>query len=381
MKIKILYVIDSISFGGGERAFAQIIKGIDKERFEIYCACFPVGEFVEKIKNYAQIMPLNLRNRYNLFNICKLIKIMKEKNIYVVHTQGGRGDFFGRVAAGLARTPIIISSVAAPVEVYDVNLIKRAIYMILDRLSERFVDKFIVVSDTLIKRLIKAHKAASEKIIKIYNGVELEEYDYDIDIGLAVRKEFNLESNVLLVGAIGRLAWVKGLNYFIQAIKRIEDSSPEIGDKIRCLIVGEGNLRKKLEDLAKSLHIEKKIIFTGFRKDIKEILSALDIFVLSSVYEGQPIILLEAMAMAKPIVATDIPGIEETVIDGVSGMLVQPKDHLALAQAIIAFLKDKEKAQKMGLEARRIAEEKFHIEDKIRQHEQLYSDLFLEKQE
>jgi len=379
MKIKILYIIDGIIFGGGERAFAQIIKGIDKEKYEVYCACFAKGAFAEKIKNYVGIFPMDLSNRYNLSNIYGLVKIMKEKNIQIVHTQGGRGDFFGRVAAGLARTPVIISTVATPVEGYDVNPIKRLIYIWLDRISERFVHKFIVVSDTLIKRLVRIHRISPKKIIKIYNGIELEEYTCNTDSGLPVRKEFNLGTDIILLGAIGRLTWVKGLTYLIRAVRNIEEREREIADKIRCLIVGEGKLRKDLENLARTLNIERKIIFTGFRNDIKEILSSLDIFVLPSILEGQPIVLLEAMAMAKPVVVSNIQGVDETIVNGVSGVSVPSGNHVALSQAITSLLKDRVKAQTMGQEARKVIEERFKLQDKIIQHEKLYQQMFLDK--
>ncbi|HCJ67374.1 MAG TPA: hypothetical protein DHV62_08665, partial [Elusimicrobia bacterium] len=119
MKIKIFHVIENASFGGGERAFAQIINGLDKKKFEIYIACLPEGIFAEKIRNNAEIIPLDLRNRFNFSNISYLAKIIKEQKIDVIHSQGARADFFARLAGKLAKTPAIISTIAAPVEEYD----------------------------------------------------------------------------------------------------------------------------------------------------------------------------------------------------------------------------------------------------------------------
>lgn len=375
MKQKILYVIENIFFGGGERVFAQIINGLDKEKFEIYVASLPDGIFEEKIKASAKLLPFKLRNRFSLLRIYRLAKIMKEKNIQIVHSQGGRADFFVRIAAKIAKVPAVISTIAMPVEGYNVGLLRKVIYVTLDRFSERLVDKFIVVSEALRKRLIRKHGIASERIVKIYNGVEIEKLNYDSANTSSVRKELNVEATALLIGTIGRLVWQKGLTYFMRAVKQIVDGKWQMAEQTKFLIVGEGRERKRLESMAHSLNLGDKIIFTGFRSDIKEILYSLDILVLSSVREGQPITLLEAMALGKPIVATNIEGINETVIDGETGILVPPKDSHALAEAIVCLLKDNKKAQKMAQAARKVVEERFNLKDKINQHKQLYETI------
>jgi glycosyltransferase involved in cell wall biosynthesis len=194
-----------------------------------------------------------------------------------------------------------------------------------------------------------------------------------------IRNEFSIKSDVRLVGTIGRLVWQKGLGYFLQAVKEIETRSNIKNAKY--LIVGEGKDHDNLEQKAKELGIRDKVIFTGFRQDIKEILCALDILILPSIREGQPIILLEAMAMGKPVIATDIQGVNETVLNGITGMLVPAKSYLALAKAIINLLKDNKKAQEMGEMGRKLVEEKFNLKDKIKQHEQLYQAVIAERAE
>jgi glycosyltransferase involved in cell wall biosynthesis len=371
MKIKIFHVIENASFGGGERAFAQIINGLDKKKFEIYIACLPEGIFAEKIRNNAEIIPLDLRNRFNFSNISYLAKIIKEQKIDVIHSQGARADFFARLAGKLAKTPAIISTIAAPVEEYDVNFFKKMVYITLDQFSERFVNRFVVVCASLREKLIKKHKISADKISVIHNGIEIEEYRNDTgDKGDRVRREFNAGEDEPLVGTIGRLVWEKGLTYFVEAIK-ILDTRCQMPDT-RFLIVGEGELRESLELKVKSLKLEDKVILTGFRRDVKEILAALDILVLSSLREGFPMITLEAMAMSKPVVATDIEGIREQVINGETGVLVPPKNPEILAEAILRLTQDHNLRRKMGLAGRKSAEDKFNIKEIIKQHEQLY---------
>jgi len=387
MKCKILFVIENATFGGGERAFAQIINGLDKEKFEIYVACLSDGLFVEKIKGDAEILPLDLRNRFNFVNIFQLAKIMKEKKIDIVHSQGARADFFARLAAGFAKVPVSISTVQMPVEGFNVNFFKKIIYIILDRFSEKFVDQFIVPSEALRERLIEKHKISAEKVSLIYNGVEIEsDTRFRIpDARKKIMQELKIPENTMLVGTIGRLVWQKGLPYFIQAVEIINSkfsilrsrASAEDGQipNSKFLIVGEGELEESLKFKVKSLKLEDKVIFTGFRKDVKEILSALDILVLASLREGFPMITLEGMAMGKPAVATNIEGIREQVIDGETGILVPPRNPQALAEAILKLAKSKELREKMGLAGRKLVEEKFDIRGIVKQHEQLYFSL------
>lgn len=377
MKTRILFVIENLYFGGGERAFAQIINGLDKEKFRIYVACSPCGIFPQRIKNSAELIPLDLRRGFCRAKISQLSRIMKQHEIQVVHSQGGRADFFARIAASKARVAAVVSTIAMPVEGYQVGVFKKVIYMILDRFSERFVDRFIVVSEALKKRLMERHRLAQEKIIKISNGIELQQYYQRSEWAAKIKAEFNIGPTVYLVGAIGRLVWQKGLAYFIQAIKEIDVKYS--AQNIKYLVVGEGRQKEALQRQAENLGISDKVIFCSFRDDIREILSALDILVLPSVLEGQPVILLEAMATGKAVVASDIEGVNETVLDNQSGLLVRPKDPSLLAEAIVGLSRDKDKRDQMGKRARKIVEERFDIKEKIKQHEMLYQSILTKK--
>jgi glycosyltransferase involved in cell wall biosynthesis len=263
-----------------------------------------------------------------------------------------------------------------PVEGFNVSTIKRLIYIALNRFSERFVDKFIVVSKALRKGMIEGHKTEPQKVVKIYNGIEIDEYRID-DEGEVIhgksklRKELCLENNVPVIGAIGRLVWQKGFEYFIEAIPDVLKRIPEAV----FLIVGEGPLKDELNVKSKMLKVENKIIFTGFRSDIKEIIASLDILAIPSLLEGLPMILLEAMAMTKPIVATDIDGIKDVLDNGRTGLLVPPKAPEALSEAIVNLLIHKDKAHQMGINARRVVEERFGVDIMVQKVEKVYEEL------
>ena len=375
MKRKILYIIDNITFGGGERGFAQIINNINKDKFEIYAACLHSGLFVDRIKDKANIIPLDLTNQLNLFNIFKIIKIIRDNNIDIVHSQGSRADFYSRIASRLTRhnnLPAVVCTVQMPPEGFDVGIIKKVIYVGIDRLTERFVDRFTVVSKALEKCLIETHKIPINRVKLINNGIETGEYEYNNEAAEKIRAELGIEKDTVLIGTIGRLVWQKGLEYFIDAVDILSQKFTDLNQNVKFLVVGEGPMRKNLEIRVKNLGLTNRVIFAGFRKDIKEILCALDLLVMASVLEGQPMILLEGMAVGKAIVATDIEGINETVVNGVSGLLAPPKNPKLLADTIISLVKDENKRRQMGINARRIVEEKFDFSKIVRQYEYLY---------
>jgi glycosyltransferase involved in cell wall biosynthesis len=372
---KILYVIDALEFGGGERCFAQIINRLSSDN-KIMVACLPTGIFREKInRSGVKVKLVDMRNRFNLRVFFQLADLMKKEKIDIVNSQGARADFFARIAAKLARVSFVVSTVPMPVEGFDVNPIKKLIYIALNRFSERFVDRFIVVSDALEKTMIEKHKIEPQRVVKIYNGIEKDEFSMEEkeleSKRLKIRREFRLEDDVPIVGVIGRLVWQKGFEYFIDAIpdvlKRVK--------KAKLLVVGEGVLKGELEIKSKQLKLEDKIIFTGFRSDIKDILASIDIFVMPSLREGLPMILLEAMAMAKPIVATNIEGIKEVLENGETGILVPPKDARALTAAIIDLLIHNDKAYQIGMAARRVVRARFGVDVMVQKVARVYEEL------
>lgn len=380
MKTNILFIIDNIEFGGGERVFSQIIRGLNTDKFNTFVASRPGGTFAEKLREVGvQIEPLDMTSRYNLGNVLRLKKIIKTKNIQIVHSQGGRADFYARIAAKIANAPILISSIAMLVEGYDVGILRKSLYVFMDRWTEKWVDKFIILTEALRRTLIERHNIPQEKIIKIHNGIEIEEYNPDLEEirnkKLEIRKEFGLKTDTPVIGAIGRLVWQKGFEYLIEAMSEVLKKYPDA----KFLIAGEGPLKNRLVAESEKLSVVDRIAFAGFRSDVKEILASIDVLAMPSLLEGLPLVLLEAMAMAKTIVATRIDGITEVLEDGKTGLLVPAKNSHALADVLIEILKDKKKASLLGRNARKMAEEKFSVERMVRQTESVYEKLLIEK--
>jgi len=374
MRVKILFVIDGMEFGGGERVFTQIINGLPLDKYELFLASGPQESFYRAIaKTPIQRYPVNFSNRFNPAITYRLIKIIKDHKIDIVHGQGARAEFFARLASGLFCRSKYVSTIAMPVEGYDVGPIKRLLYKTLDCFSEKFVSYFLVVSSVLEQTMIQAHGIPREKVVRIYNGIEIDHYEpHDQEDGRRkVRREHSINDSEILIGSLGRLVWQKGFEFFIQSIPLlIQDIRGT-----RFMLVGEGPLRQELESQARSLGILDRIFFTGHRNDIKDMMAAMDIIVIPSLLEGFPMITLEAMAMEKPIVTTAIDGITEQIRDGREGLLTPPKSPPALAQAVKRLVDDPDYARSLGKNARVKVVQDFSIRKMITETIKVYETL------
>jgi len=371
-KIRILFVIDGLEFGGGERTFLQLIRGLSSERYGIHVATNPEGDFSKILTEMGiDVVSLDLKKRVSIRNIKRLFEIIREEKIDIVHSQGGRADFYARLAAKMLKPKVkIVNTVAMPVKGYDVGTFRKGVYRFFDWISERYVDRFIVVSEVLKETLLSSHKILPGIVIKIYNGIELSEYhpDNSDESFKRIRKEYSIGEDVFLIGAVGRMVWQKGFEYLIECFPEVVKTYPDA----KILFVGDGPLGKRLEALSKEFRVKDHLIFTGFRSDIRDILAAVDLLIVPSLLEGFPMITLEAMAMAKPIVATNIDGITEQITDGENGILVPPRDPTALGNAIIRVLGDRKSAQQMGTAARGKVEQEFSVEKMVSETEKVY---------
>ena len=374
MKTRILYVIDGIEFGGGERVFAQIINGLPEDRYEAFLATAPNDAFQKAITvKKCSFFPVDFSNRYNAANLLKLIRIIKDHRIDIVHGQGARAEFYARLAVELSGRKKYVSTVAMPVEGYDVGPWKRRLYGVFDRFSECFVDRFLVVSSVLADAMIHGHAIPKEKVVKIYNGIETDYYKpHDQEVGRRrVRQEYSVNDSEILIGSLGRLVWQKGFEYFIHAMPILIRDIPEA----KFFIVGEGPLRQELEGQARSLGIQDRLVFTGHRNDIRDMMAAMDVVVIPSLLEGFPMITLEAMAMEKAIVTTSIDGIMEQITDGREGLLIAPKSPPALAQAVKRLVDDPDYARSLGINARAKVIRDFSIRKMITKTVRVYETL------
>ncbi len=361
-KINILYLIIGLEIGGTEIQLLELLKKLDRKKYNPMVCCMKkrgvLADDMEKMG--IKIESLNIRNRFNFLALPRLVKILRREGIDILHTFLFRANILGRLTGRMVRVPIVISSEEC------IKLKKKKISILIDRLTSRWADRIVVISEAIKNTLTKREKINPEKIEVIYNGIDLSSF----------RVENKREKDSIpKVGIVGRLHPDKGHRYFLKAAAQTIKKEP----KVEFLIVGHGPLRGELEDLSNELALSDKVVFVGGRRDIPQIMSSLDILVLSSLEEGLGNVLLEAMACGRPVVATKVGGVPEAVLDGETGILVSPKNPDALAQATLKLLMNRALAKGMGQAGRRRVEKYFSIDRMVKETEKVYNNLIQEK--
>jgi glycosyltransferase involved in cell wall biosynthesis len=246
----------------------------------------------------------------------------------------------------------------------------RRIYEVLYRLGAIKISGIIAVSDEVRSAIIKRIGAVHSKIYTIYNGVDVSQYAHSIDSAL-VKMDLGFNKNSIIISTVASLDTQKGHKYLIDAASVIVSRYPDIN----FCFIGDGPLKDELQTQVRSLNLSKNIHFLGNRTKIDEILGASDFFVLPSLWEGLSIALLEAMAAAKPIVATSVSGTQLVMIPNKTGIIVKPRDSSQLANAIIKLISNPKLATNMGSSARKRVIDAFSAQEQAKNHMALYCRL------
>jgi glycosyltransferase involved in cell wall biosynthesis len=244
---------------------------------------------------------------------------------------------------------------------------KRLGYRLLYRLAARWVDGLVAVSDEVETAILESIGSIRDKIAVICNGVDTARYQRPIDRA-RVRRELELPEDAWLMALVGTMKPQKGHRLLIEALRTVAPRFPDL----HVLFVGDGEARAELEAQASASGVAERIHFLGSRGDVPDLLSACDSFVLPSLWEGLPMALIEAMASGLPVIASDVSGTKQVMIDGDTGLLVPPGDPGALGQAIVALLSDPARARAMGVAARRRVEVAFSAKKQAEEHMELY---------
>ena len=334
---------------GGQRQSLLLAKEIQKKGFPIEFVVQPNSPLHEKVLEAdLPVTPIKIRNEFDLAAALRLAKVMKRKACVLVHFHDARSLAAGSYAASLAKVPLRVISRRV-----DFALKKNPFSQ---RKYKKDIDSIIAVSHG-VKKVLIASGIDSRVIDVVPDGIDfsppenLKKSDY-------LRKELSFASNDYLVGIVAHLADHKGHKYLIDATKILKDKAP----KIKIIIVGEGPLLMELTRQAREIHVEDKVFFLGFREDVPKILASLDLFVLSSYLEGMGSSIMDAMAHKLPVVATNVGGIPEVVIDGKTGLLVPPRRPEVLAEAILKLYRDPSLSSQFGQRGNEVVHQKFSTE-------------------
>lgn len=300
----------------------------------------------------------------------KLFFLIRREKPDIVHTHTAKAGTLGRLAAKLAGVQIIIHTFHGHIFHSYFSPLKAKVFLLIEKFISLFTSRIITISPAQRKEILGLGIGNKKKIVSIPLGFDLSKFlDCQKKRG-ELREELGLSRDHLLVGIIARLVAIKGHTYFFEAAKMILDKIKVA----RFIVIGDGELREELKNLTKRLKIEKETFFLGFRSDLDRIYADLDIAVLSSLNEGLPTAIIEAMAAAKPVVATRVGGVVDLIENGVNGILVPSKDSPQLASACLDLLKNHEKARKMGQEGRSRSSQ-FELSRLIKDIGALYEEL------
>jgi glycosyltransferase involved in cell wall biosynthesis len=358
-----MYVIWSLQMGGAERVVADLALRLDRKRFAPLVCCLNFkGQLASELEAEGiPVFVLDKRPKLDPWLVPRLVRLMRRERAQVVHTHLWTASFWGRIAGLVARVPALV------VTEHNIDLWRGRWHLLADRTLARRTCHFVFVSRE-VERFYRDHLPLREGGFEVvHNGVAPWPRRHNSD-PQAARQRLGLPAEGPVVGVIGRLEARKGHRHFLDALARLRRQDPRLVG----LIVGEGREREALLAQRKALGLDEVVRLPGFWPDLAEALDAIDVFVLPSLMEGHPLAILEAMAAAKPVVATAVGGNAEAIEDGRSGLLVPPADPSALAAGILDLVADPERAARLGRAGLATFEQHFSLERSVRANEDAY---------
>ncbi len=349
--------------GGGEISLLTLLKGLDRSRWTpivVVPSEGPVANSSRLLGISTRVIPLpSLRRPWLSFlrSIAALCRTIRETGAIFLHANGSRAMLYAGLAGLLTRRPVIWHlRVWRPDPKLDWLLVKLA-------------TRSIAISDAVRARL-SPWPAAQRRCVVVHNGLDLDVFVPSQDPE-SVRRSIGIPSGVRAIGTVGRLVPFKGHEYLLEAFTRIRYDYPGI----HLLVVGDGPRRAALEQQAQALAIAEVVHFTGHREDVPDILSILDVFILPSIAEDFGRVLIEAMAMERPVVASNGGGVPEIIQHGVCGLLVPPADPSGMADAVRTLLADPVRCSSMGRAGRQRVEKEFNLQRHAELVEKVYAEV------
>lgn len=379
-KIKVLHIHTLPVVSGSGIHTLITTNGLDKSRYEVEFACAPNGPLIDRVVSEGiKFRPVrNFVQKISIYNdvmaLLELVWLMKREVYDIVHTHNSKAGFVGRLAARIAKVPIVVHTIHGFAFHEFEKPPRQKLFILLERFAARFADKLITVSEPLRHWGLGLGIGRINKYITIYDGIEIDRFKLNFDIEKK-KQEFGIKATDLIVGVVSKLWEGKGHRCILQAARSVVTKVPNV----KFMFVGEGYLREELEVLTQQLGLSDYVIFTGFRTDIPELTAIFDVAILASFFEGLGRVLLEAMVLGKPVIATKVGGIVDVVDDGKTGILVPPNDSAALANAMIKMLLDEDLRLRMGIAGREKIDARFSARTMVSQIEKVYRELLDEK--
>jgi glycosyltransferase involved in cell wall biosynthesis len=373
-RINVLNVRNVYAYGGSDTALLGWCKAIDRATFDVSVALFDNGDGAEAYAlSSARALGLKTfqipggRRRRLWASVRTLIGMLREQRIHILHLHDVKSDLLGLVAARIVGVPVVGSAYAW---FEDTSFFRARVYEWLDvRLLRRC--EFVLAISEKVRQQTIARGIPAARVVTMFSGIDVQAFDVTVDRE-AARDSLGIAAGDLAIGNIARLFPEKGQEYLIGAMPRVLERVPAA----RLVMVGEGPLLDQLRAQAARLGLESRVTFVGFRRDLPQVLKALDLQVHSSLKEGLPVAVCSGMAAGLPVISTDIDGVSEVMTAGETGLLVPAADAGALADAMIALLEDPSRMQRLGAAARRTMHQRFRLEHVVRTLEDVYQNVY-----
>ena len=358
-----LHIDTARTWRGGQNQVLLTVNGLRAIGHRAALVAHPGGELRRRAAEGLELIPIAPRTEMDLSAAWKLSRLVKRLAPDIIHAHDPHGIAMaslalslGGAAAGGGQTPVLVASRRV-----DFHLKGNS----FSRWKYRQVDCFIAASEA-IRRMLVADGIPDDRTVTVHEGIDIEHVLAAPAVN--VHEAFFLPHGAPVVGNVAALVPHKGQRYLVEAAHHVVQQLPDA----RFVILGEGDLREHLDKLVKERHLQKHVLLPGFRTDVLGCIKGFDLFAMSSVTEGLGTSLLDAMACARPIVATTAGGIPEIVEDNVNGLLVPPRDQTALANAIVRALNDAGLRRRMGEAGLARVHERFSVEKMVERTADVY---------
>ncbi|MBI4061207.1 MAG: glycosyltransferase family 4 protein [Elusimicrobia bacterium] len=377
MAAKVVHLVTRLDLGGAQQNTLYTTGHLDRARYEPILVCGPGGLLDEEARSdpglrlvFVDSLRRDISPFYDLLALLELAKILLAEQPDVLHTHSSKAGILGRLAAALAGVPVVVHTYHGfgfhdrqPAAV-------RSLYVLLERLCARFTAALVFVSRANVVYAAAHGLVDPRDAVLIRSGVKLAGLPAPVEAA-KLKMSAGIGAHKLLVVSVGNLKPQKNAGDFVEAAAQILAEVPEA----RFAFLGDGPQRRALEARAFSLGLEGKLFFLGWRRDAAQWLAAADVFVLTSLWEGLPRALVEAMKSGLPAVCYATDGVTDLIKDGENGFMAEPGDKRTLAARAAALLKDAALRRKLGAAAAAAIGPEFDIDGMVRSQEALYERL------
>ena len=340
--IRVMFLLTSMPIGGAETLLVNLVRRIDRSRIEPLIGCMKHKDVLgEVLSEEIPVFENLIEHKYDVAVVGRLKRLFTEQNVDAVITIGA-GDkmFWGRLAAYRAKVPVILSALHSTGWPDGVGR--------LNRMLTRITDGFIAVARQHAEYQVEQEKFPQQKVFLIPNGIDTQKFVFNPQSRQLWRSELGIKVDAPVVGIVAALRSEKNHDLFLESAKRVSSQMTDA----QFVIAGDGPERSRLEALARDLEIDERVHFIGSTQDVVGVLSMVDMFALSSHNEASPVSIMEALSCERPVVATDVGSIDESVLQGKTGFLVPCDDAQAMSERWLEILGDKTLAQTLGRQGR-----------------------------